>query len=70
VSPLNGNRSTIIFLKAFIEEEERLGVKYNLGVLTNDKRPLLPSKELVGELTGGIGGASTSINNLELTNEN
>lgn len=70
MSPKNGNRSTVIFLKSFVEEEERLGVKYNFGVINNDKRPLLPNKELIGELNGGIGGASTSINNLELSNEN
>jgi len=69
VSPLNGDRSTVIFLKTFIEEEERLGVKYHHGILTNDKRPLLPSKELINDLQGGIGGAATSINSLELSSE-
>mmetsp|Transcript_106672 Transcript_106672/g.229687 ORF Transcript_106672/g.229687 Transcript_106672/m.229687 type:complete len:110 (+) Transcript_106672:760-1089(+) len=69
VSPKTGNRSTVIFLKSFIDEEERLGVRYNHGVLANDKRPLLPTKELIGDLNSGIGGATTSINNLELDND-
>lgn len=38
----------------------RLGVRYVEGSIQDLKRPLLPQKNLVGDLAGGIGGAAVT----------
>lgn len=70
VSPLTGERCTNIFIKAYIEEECRLGVRYNQGVLAHEKRPLEAVKELVNDLVCAPGGTPASIKRLDLDNEN
>jgi len=70
VSPLTGERSTNIFIKAYIEEETLLGVRYNQGVLAHDKRPLEAVKELVSDLICAPGGTPASVKRLDLDNEN
>jgi hypothetical protein len=50
-----------LLIQLYEEEESRLGVRYNNNIIFDIKRPLLPTKILVNELSGGIAGAATTV---------